>query len=83
MTLQEKLNNNFAKTIQYIHSCESVEDCKKAIKALNNPDYNILPEDDVLVIKQINVLRRIARHKILELKIRQDVKELSKEVNNL
>jgi len=83
MSLIELLNNNFAKTIQYIHICDTIEQLDKAIEALNNPNYEKLPKDDMLVEKQLELLKRIASHKIEELRIKEQTRELSKLVNGL
>ena len=83
MNLTELLNNNFAKTIQYIHICDTIEQVEKAISVLKNPDYDKLPKNNFLVEKQLSLLKRIASHKIEELRIKEQTRELSKLVNNL
>ena len=83
MSLIESLNNNFAKTIQYIHICDTIEQLEKAIEVLNNPNYEKLPKNDILVEKQLELLKRIAYHKIEELRIKEQTRDLSKLINNL
>jgi hypothetical protein len=83
MNLIESLNNNFAKTIQYIHICDTIDQLDKAIEALENPNYEKLPKNDPLVEKQLELLKIIAYHKIEELRIKEQTRDLSKLINNL
>ena len=83
MSLIESLNNNFAKTIQYIHICDTIDQLDKAMADLKNPDYEKLPKNNFLVEKQLSLLKRIVSHKIEELRIKEQTRELSNLINYL